>query len=167
MAERISGGDGTVRGAVPAEGQAPRILLAAAGSGSGKTMLTCGLLMAWKLRGRRLAAFKCGPDYIDTMFHRSVLGLESGNLDSFFTDRDTLRYLLRRRAAGADLSVIEGVMGYYDGVAGTTTQASAYEIAQITDTPVVLVVDGKKSSLSIAALVKGFVEYKKDSRIKG
>ena len=72
----------------------PRILLAAASSGSGKTMITCGLLEAWKQRGLRLASFKCGPDYIDPMFHRSVLGIESGNLDSFFTDRETLRWLL-------------------------------------------------------------------------
>ncbi len=167
MAERISEGDGIVRGAVPAEGQVPRILLAAAGSGSGKTMLTCGLLMAWKLRGRRLAAFKCGPDYIDTMFHRSVLGLESGNLDSFFTDRDTLRYLLRRRAVGADLSVIEGVMGYFDGLGGISRRASTSEVAVWTETPVVLIVNCRGMSGSVVPLIRGFVEYEKERQIKG
>lgn len=145
----------------------PRLLLAAPESGSGKTALTCGILALLKRRGISCVSYKCGPDYIDPMFHRHVLGIPGYNLDSFFLSPKQVQSLLAQTARKADIAVIEGVMGYYDGVAGTTPQASAYEIAQITDTPVVLVVDGKKSSLSIAALVKGFVEYKKDSRIKG
>ena len=145
----------------------PRILLAAASSGSGKTMITCGLLEAWKQRGLRLASFKCGPDYIDPMFHRSVLGIESVNLDSFFTDRETLRWLLYRNAENADLSVIEGVMGYYDGLGGISARASTSEVAACTDTPAVLIVNCRGMSLSAAALVRGFVEYEKKKQIRG
>lgn len=143
----------------------PRILLAAPASGSGKTMITCGLLEIFRRRGLALAAFKCGPDYIDPMFHHYVLGIPGCNLDSFFLSKDRVGQLFREKTRGKDLAVIEGVMGYYDGVAGTSTQASAYEIAAVTDTPVILVVDGKGSSLSLAALVKGFLEYRADSRI--
>lgn len=145
----------------------PRLLLTAPESGSGKTVLTCGILALFKRRKISCISYKCGPDYIDPAFHRHVLGIPGYNLDSFFLPREQVRRLFVQTAGKADMAVIEGAMGYYDGVAGTTTQASAYEIAQITDTPVVLVVDGKKSSLSLAALVKGFLTYKKDSRIQG
>ena len=145
----------------------PRILIAAPASGSGKTMITTGLLALLKRRGLSCAAFKCGPDYIDPMFHRHVLGIPGGNLDSFFLDGTEVRRLFVKRAGMKDMAVIEGVMGYYDGVAGNTVQASTYEIAGITDSPVILVLDGKKSSLSLAAELKGFREYKRDSRIAG
>lgn len=145
----------------------PRILLAAPSSGSGKTAVCCGLLELFRRRGMSLVSFKCGPDYIDPAFHSHVLGIRGYNLDSFFLDEKEVDVLFRQKAAGADLAVMEGVMGYYDGVAGTSTRASTYHIAAITDTPVILVVDGKKSSLSLAALVKGFLEYRPDSRIGG
>ena len=145
----------------------PRILLAAPASGSGKTTVCCGLLELFRRRGMSLVSFKCGPDYIDPAFHSHVLGIRGYNLDSFFLDEKEVDVLFRQKAAGADLAVMEGVMGYYDGVAGTSTRASTYHIAAITDTPVILVVDGKKSSLSLAALVKGFLEYRPDSRIGG
>ncbi len=145
----------------------PRILLAAPASGSGKTTVCCGLLELFRRRGMSLVSFKCGPDYIDPVFHSHVLGIRGYNLDSFFLDEKEVDVLFRQKAAGADLAVMEGVMGYYDGVAGTSTRASTYHIAAITDTPVILVVDGKKSSLSLAALVKGFLEYRPDSRIGG
>ncbi len=145
----------------------PRLLFAAPGSGSGKTMITCGLLAAWKEAGVRLASFKCGPDYIDPMFHRSVLSLPSRNLDSFFTDRDTLRYLLRRGSEGAELSVIEGVMGYYDGLGGISREASTSQVAQWTDTPVVLIVNCRGMSLSAAAVIKGFLEFQEKPMIRG
>ncbi len=144
----------------------PRILLAAPASGSGKTMITCGLLELFRRRGLSLASFKCGPDYIDPMFHHYVLGIPGCNLDSFFLSKAQVRQLFWEKARGKDLAVVEGVMGYYDGVAGTSTQASTYEIAAATDTPVILVADGKGSSLSLAALVKGFLEYRRDSRIR-
>ena len=144
----------------------PRIELAAGASGSGKTLITCGILNALKRRGFRLASFKCGPDYIDPMFHRTVLGTVSSNLDTFFADEETVRYLLARHSAGADLAMIEGVMGYYDGLGGTSDQASAWHVAAVTDTPVVLVVNCRGMSLSVVAYVKGFLEYRKDSRIQ-
>lgn len=145
----------------------PRLLFAAPGSGSGKTVITCGILKILQRRQISCVSYKCGPDYIDPMFHQYVLGIPGYNLDSFFLPPDQVESLFEEKAQGADMAVIEGVMGYYDGVAGTTTHASAYEIARITDTPVVLVVDGKKSSLSLAAMVKGFLEYKPDSHICG
>lgn len=145
----------------------PRIMIAAVGSGSGKTMITTGLLTLLTRHGLRCSSFKCGPDYIDPMFHRYVLGVGGCNLDSFFLPEDEVRRLFVRRAEKTDLAVIEGVMGYYDGVAGNTLQASSYDISRITETPVILVLDGKSSSLSLAAQVKGFQTYRKDSRIAG
>ncbi|MBR2696713.1 MAG: cobyrinate a,c-diamide synthase [Parasporobacterium sp.] len=144
-----------------------RILLCAPKSGSGKTMITCGIITLLKKKGLNVSAFKCGPDYIDPMFHRQVLGVPSGNLDTYFTEAETLNYLLKKKAEKADITVIEGVMGYYDGLGGVLTDASAYDVARVTSTPVILVIDGKGSSLSLTAIVKGFKEYKKDSQIKG
>ena len=144
-----------------------RILLAAPKSGSGKTVVTCGLLAALKARGLKLAAFKCGPDYIDPMFHRRVLGVESENLDSFFLDDAGLKELFVRRAAGKELSLIEGVMGYFDGLGGTSLRASAWDVGRITQTPVILVVDARGASLSLAAQVKGFLDFVPDGRIRG
>lgn len=145
----------------------PRLLLTAPASGSGKTVITSGLLALFSKMGLSCVSFKCGPDYIDPMFHRYVLGIPGSNLDSFFLDEDGVRQLFEARSADHELALIEGVMGYYDGVAGTSFQASSYEIARITDTPAILVVDAKKSSRSVSALIKGFLEYQKDSRIVG
>ena len=145
----------------------PRILLAAGASGSGKTLITCGLLQALVNRNLTVASFKCGPDYIDPMFHSRVIGAKSANLDTFFTSPEVTRYLLSENAANCEIAVMEGVMGYYDGVAGTTTQASAYDLASVTDTPVILIVNSKGMSVSLAAYIKGFAEYRKDSHIKG
>ena len=145
----------------------PRILLAAGSSGSGKTLITCGLLEALVERGLKTASFKCGPDYIDPMFHSRVIGTKSRNLDTFFTGSEVTKYLLTRTARDCEIAVMEGVMGFYDGVAGTTTTASAYDLAKVTDTPVILIVNSRGMSVSLAAYVKGFLEYKKDSHIKG
>ncbi len=145
----------------------PRIMIAAAGSGSGKTTVVCGLLQAFLNRGTNLASFKCGPDYIDPMFHTEALGVKSRNLDLFFCHEETVKYLLCKNAEGADLAVMEGVMGYYDGLAGKSTDASAYDLAVKTGTPVILIVDCKGMSVSIAALIKGFLEFRPDNQIKG
>ncbi|HYE69522.1 MAG TPA: cobyrinate a,c-diamide synthase [Anaerovoracaceae bacterium] len=145
----------------------PRIMIAAAGSGSGKTTVTCGLLQAFLNRGKKLTSFKCGPDYIDPMFHSEVLGIKSRNLDLFFTDDATTKYLLSKNAGTADLAVIEGVMGYYDGLAGKSADCSSYDLARKTQTPVILVVDCKGMSVSIVALVKGFMEMRRDHSIRG
>ena len=145
----------------------PRILFAAGASGSGKTLITCGFLQALVNRGLRPASFKCGPDYIDPMFHSRVIGTKSRNLDTFFTSKEMTRYLLGENAEDCDLAVMEGVMGYYDGVGGNTSKASAYDLADTTDTPVVLIVNSKGMSVSLAAYIKGFLEFQENSHIKG
>ena len=145
----------------------PRFMLAAPSSGSGKTMITCGILQILKNRGYRVSSFKCGPDYIDPMFHTKVLGTISRNLDTFFTGEEMTRCLFAKTAQQTDLSVIEGVMGYYDGLGGIRTKASSYDLARVTDTPVILIVNAKGMSLSILAQIKGFLDYQKDSKIKG
>lgn len=145
----------------------PRILLAAGASGSGKTLITCGLLQAMKNRGVRTASFKCGPDYIDPMFHSKVIGTRSRNLDTFFASETVVRHLLVENMRGMDLAVMEGVMGYYDGVGGTTTRASAYDLARATQTPVILIINSRGMSVSLAAYLKGFLEYRGDSGIQG
>ena len=145
----------------------PRILIGATGSGSGKTTITCALLEILKRQGKKVQAFKCGPDYIDPMFHRTVLGIDTGNLDTFFADADAIGRILARDTKDAELIVMEGVMGYYDGVGGTTTMASSYELSKVTKTPVVLIVDAKGASVTLAAIIRGIMEYKKDSRIVG
>ncbi len=150
-----------------AEKRYPRLMLAAGASGSGKTTITCGLLQVLKNRGLTAASFKCGPDYIDPMFHERVLKTKSRNLDTFFTDEATTRCLFARNAAGADVSVFEGVMGYYDGLGGISDAASAYDLARVTGTPVVLIVDTKGMSLSVLAYIRGFLTYREDSGIRG
>lgn len=145
----------------------PRILLAAGASGSGKTLITCGLLQALVNRGLKVASFKCGPDYIDPMFHSRVIGTKSRNLDTFFTSPVRTSYLLGQNARDCDIAVMEGVMGYYDGVGGTTSRASAFDLSVTTDTPAVLIVNSRGMSVSLAAYVKGFLEYKENSHIKG
>lgn len=144
-----------------------RVLLAAPGSGSGKTLVTCGILAALKRRGIRLASFKCGPDYIDPMFHRSVLGIDSTNLDSFFLPSALLNYIFKENRKAADFSLVEGVMGYFDGLGGISQKASTRDVANITGTPVVLVVNAKGMSISVIPLIKGFLEYEEKPLIKG
>ena len=135
----------------------PRVMLAAGSSGSGKTMITCGILQALKNRGLQVASFKCGPDYIDPMFHSKVIGTKSRNLDTFFTDKDTVRFILAKNAADCDISVIEGVMGYYDGLAGISAEASAYDVADKTGTPAVFIINCKGMSVSAVPYIKGFL----------
>ena len=151
-----------------AEMKMPRVMIAAPGSGSGKTMITCGLLELLRRAGRPIS-FKCGPDYIDPMFHRFVLNIPSRNLDTFFTAPDRTRSLMGKACMkeGADLAVIEGVMGYYDGLGGVSVRGSSYELSVQTGTPVILVVNGRGMSLSIAALIRGFMDMYPDQMIRG
>ena len=145
------------------------ILFAAPRSGSGKTLITCGFLEAVRRRGYHPAAFKCGPDYIDPMFHQYVLGIPGGNLDSFFLEADQVRQVFasRLKETGADLAVIEGVMGYYDGIGAVSKRASSWEISVMTGTPSVLILDCKGASVSLAAQVKGFADFVDNSNIRG
>ena len=142
-------------------------MLTAGASGSGKTLITCGLLQALVNRGIRPASFKCGPDYIDPMFHTRVIGTPSRNLDTFFTGEEITRYLLVNGTDHQQIAVMEGVMGFYDGTGGTTTRASAYDLARVTDTPVILIVNSRGMSVSLCAYIKGFAQYRSDSRIQG
>lgn len=130
-------------------------------------MITCGLLRLLTRSGMTVHSFKCGPDYIDPMFHSRILGVPCRNLDPYFTDGETLRYLYSRNQEERDLAVVEGVMGYYDGIGGTSEAGSSYELAQAISLPVILVVSCKGMSLSAAAVIKGFLEYKKPSGICG
>ena len=142
-----------------------RIMISAMSSGSGKTVMACGLMRAFVKRGRRVEAFKCGPDYIDPMFHTRVLGIPSRNLDLFLQGREGIRRTLGRQSAGS-LAVLEGAMGFYDGLAGTTA-ASAWETADISGTPVILVLRPKGQSVTLAAQVRGLMAFRQPSRIAG
>ncbi len=145
----------------------PRVLLAAPASGSGKTMITCGLLQALTLRQLRVASFKCGPDYIDPMFHEKVIGTTSGNLDLFFSDAALMKRLFCRSSAEADVSVIEGVMGYYDGTQAASSEASSYSVARALECPTVLIVNARGQSASALATLEGFLYFRPDSGVKG
>lgn len=141
-------------------GHFPRILVAGTSSNAGKTTVTCAVLKALKNRGVKLAGFKCGPDYIDPMFHAKVMGLKSRNLDLVLQGEAGVRFLLARSAASADFSVIEGVMGIYDGLGMETEEASSNHIACLTGTPEVLVVDVYGMALSAAALLHGYLTFR-------
>lgn len=141
-----------------------RFIIGGTNSGCGKTTVTCAVLQAFVNRKMRVASFKCGPDYIDPMFHEKIIGTSAFNLDSFFCDDNTLKYLLCENGGDADISVIEGVMGFYDGANG---RGSAYSVSEITETPSVIVIDCKGMSDSIGAVMKGFLEYKKPNNIVG
>ncbi len=145
----------------------PRIMIAATGSGSGKTMITCALLQTLKDIGKKAAAFKCGSDYIDPMFHKKVLGIPSKNLDTFFTDIDLTKALFLEDAEGKDISVMEGVMGLYDGLLGIYEEASSYELAKVTKTPIILVINAHGMGRSIIPVIAGFLQFDKEHLIKG
>jgi len=143
-----------------------RFVLAAPKSGSGKTMITCGMIAALKKRGLKVQSFKCGPDYIDPMFHREVLGVPSKNLDLFFTDEEKTRQLFYRDNR-ADISVIEGVMGLYDGLGGISEEASTYHLAKTLKASIILVVDAHGMGRSLVAELKGFLAYDTAHLIQG
>ncbi|UKI30176.1 MAG: cobyrinate a,c-diamide synthase [Lentisphaeria bacterium] len=142
-------------------------LLGGVNSGSGKTTLAAALLRALRRRGIDVAPFKCGPDYIDPSFHRQAAGRASFNLDPCFHAGAALRSAFARSAATADAAVVEGVMGLFDGTCPGTRAGSSAEIAARLGLPVVLVVNARGISGSIAPLVKGFCEWDPEVRIAG
>ena len=144
-----------------------QFLLAAPRSGSGKTTMTCALLMALKRRGCAPCAFKSGPDYIDPMFHRAVLGVESRNLDLFFSAPETVRTLYAKGAAGHGAAGCEGAMGFYDGLGGVSDRASAWHLADTLGLPVLLVAEPKGQSRTLAAELNGLVNFRTPSHIAG
>lgn len=140
-------------------------MIAAPSSGSGKTTFTIGLLRALRDRGLCVQPFKCGPDYIDTKFHERVCGRPSINLDTFMATPEHVRELFAHYGADADACIVEGMMGLFDGY--DRDRGSSSEIARVLGIPVVLVVDAKSAAYSTAALLQGFVHFRKDLRIAG
>ena len=143
-----------------------RIMVSGVSSGCGKTTLSLALMAALRARGMAVAPFKAGPDYIDPGFHRIACGRPSHNLDEWLCGPDSLRRILALGSEGADIAVIEGAMGYYDGRGGGT-DCSAWALARHTDTPVLLAVDASGSAASAAATALGFLKYRPDSGIAG
>ncbi len=144
-----------------------RVMIAAPKSGSGKTMITCALLKALKDRGEKVVSFKCGPDYIDPMFHEKAMGISSGNLDTFFTDREETRRLFMDEAGEAGVAVLEGVMGVFDGLGGVREEGSSSHLAQVTGTPIILVADVRGMGRSVIPLLSGFLAYDRERLIRG
>ncbi|MBC8019065.1 MAG: cobyrinate a,c-diamide synthase, partial [Verrucomicrobia bacterium] len=142
-------------------------LIAAPQSGSGKTTVSLAIMAAFARRGLAVAPFKCGPDFIDPGYHRLVTGCASINLDGWMCPTDFVRATFRLHSAGADLAVIEGVMGLFDGIGASSSEGSSAQIAAITGAPVVLVVNARGMAASAAALVKGFVEFDPQVRLAG
>lgn len=144
----------------------PRVLITAPKSGAGKTTLTCALMGALRERGLRMLACKCGPDYVDPTFHERLGAVRRLNLDSFFQSETLMRDLLAHAGRDCDIACIEGAMGYYDGV-GTTTKASAWDVARITESGALLVLDARGACASLAAQALGFVAMRTPSHVAG
>lgn len=143
------------------------IIIAAPHSGSGKTTVTIGIMECLKRRGLRVAPFKVGPDFIDPGYHRLVTGQPSVNLDGWMCSEAFVRESFFNHAQDADMAVIEGVMGLFDGIGGVQDAGSTAQIARITGAPVILVVDAKGQARSAAALVKGFAEFDPQVKVAG
>ncbi len=142
-----------------------RIVIAATQSGAGKTTITCGIIAALRKRGLKVQAYKVGPDYIDTGFHEVAAGRPAQNLDSWLVGNDKLGEIFYSTYGDADIAIIEGVMGLYDGGRGGIS--STAEVAKILNAPVILVIDAKSAGTSVAATALGFREYDKDVNLAG
>jgi cobyrinic acid a,c-diamide synthase len=145
----------------------PRLVIAGTHSGVGKTTATLALLAALKARGHVIQAFKVGPDFIDPGHHTAVTGRPSRNLDGWMLDRATNCETFARAAADAELSIIEGMMGLYDGSSPTNEVGSTAELAKQLDVPVLLVIDGSAMARSVAAMVSGYARFDPKVRIVG
>ncbi len=144
----------------------PGIIIAGTSSGSGKTTVTSAIMSILKEK-LNVQPFKTGPDYIDPQFHTAITGNFSRNLDSWMLEEDTIKYLYRKNSENADISVIEGVMGLFDGFGIDHNHGSTAHIARILNLPVILTVDGRGVSSSIAATIKGFKEFDEKLNIAG
>lgn len=140
----------------------PRILLAGINSGCGKTSITCGILKALTDRGIRIESYKCGPDYIDPMLHSHITGQPCRNLDPFFSTEEELRELMVKDSRKAEFSVVEGVMGYYDGI-GVSCEKSTYTVSMATETPTILILNAKGMSHTMIPLIQGMLSYRENS----
>ena len=147
------------------EQRIPRLVIAATQSGSGKTTLVTGILAALRAQGLRVQSYKVGPDYIDPGYHALASGLPAHNLDTWLMPPERLKEIFARTAQGADLALIEGVMGLYDG--GRKGVSSTAEIAKLLDAPVLLVIDAKSMGASAAAIALGFRRYDPEVKLEG
>lgn len=145
----------------------PKIVIAGTNSGCGKTTVTAGIMAALVKKGLKVQPYKVGPDYIDPMFHTFVTGRYSRNLDSWMLEESVVTHLFTKSAKDVDISVIEGVMGFYDGLGGNSLTGSTAHVSKIVKAPVILVVNGEGASLSLAAMVKGFREFDPGVDIRG
>jgi cobyrinic acid a,c-diamide synthase len=145
----------------------PRIVIAASGSGVGKTTATVALIGALRARGVRVAAFKCGPDYLDPTYHARVLEQPSQNLDGWMMGRDAVLSTFARAARGADIAVIEGMMGLFDGAAPDRDEGSTAEIAKWLSAPVVLVHDASGIARTVSAVAHGFATFDPGVNVAG
>ena len=145
----------------------PKVMIAAVKSGSGKTTITCAFLKQLLCRKKHPVSFKCGPDYIDPMFHEQVLKIPSKNLDTFFSDASQIQALYEMELPGHDIAVLEGVMGLYDGLGGIREEGSSYHLAKTLDVPIILVVDARGMGKSVIPLIAGFLQYDEKKLIKG
>lgn len=145
------------------------IMISAPQSGSGKTIITCALLRAFKKKGVNICAFKCGPDYIDPMFHKRCIGVPSENLDAYFIDKSELvnTYDEIMDIHNSEFAIVEGAMGLFDGLGGISEEASAYGVAGSIGLPIVLVIDVRGMGRSVIPLISGFMSYDKDKLIRG
>ena len=144
----------------------PRIVIGGTGSGCGKTTVVCAILKALKDRGLNVSAAKCGPDYIDPMFHKCALKVPSKNIDLFFSDDNTAKALFAEQAQGSDICVIEGVMGYYDGLSFDDDKVSTYSVADVLSAPSVIVLNARGMALTASALIQGMINFRDNSRIR-
>jgi len=140
-------------------------MIAALKSGSGKTLITCGLLKHLKDKGLDVVSFKCGPDYIDPMFHKKVLGIDGRNLDTYFSGTEGVKRIVAE--VGKKYAVMEGVMGIYDGMKADSLEGSCYEASKVTKTPVILIADASSCGRTIISLIKGVLHDDTDCLIKG
>ncbi|TCC29385.1 cobyrinate a,c-diamide synthase [Kribbella sindirgiensis] len=145
----------------------PRIVVAAPASGAGKTTVAVGLMAALRRAGQVVAGFKVGPDYIDPGFHAVATGRPGRNLDPMLSGEELVGPLFAHGSEGADLAVVEGVMGLYDGALGTEGFSSTAHVAKLLKAPVVLVVDASAAGRSVGAVVQGFVAFDTEIRIVG
>ena len=145
----------------------PRIVIAGTSSGAGKTTVASGLIGALRSRGLRVQGFKVGPDYIDPSYHALASGRPGRNLDAFLSGPERIAPLVRHGGAGADIAVIEGVMGMFDGASGRGELASTAHVAKLLHAPVLLVVDASAMARSAAAIVHGFRTFDPEVEIAG
>src|ERR1700723_1874282 len=148
-------------------GKIPRVVIAATASGVGKTTATVALIGAMRARGLKVAAFKCGPDYLDPTYHLRAAGVQSHNLDGWMMGREAVLATFARASRDADIAIIEGMMGLFDSATPTGDEGSTAEIAKWLDAPVILVTDASGIARTIAAVAAGFARFDPAVRVSG